>query len=127
MPEFRTQPLERGPLLAELAAVCEALGQAGLSQASVSFGWDSSLPIGEMWKDQLVPLQAIASVVTNSEANGISRIGKSDVFVESPGFLLTLCHEGDLHVAGESPLVQAVVRRWHALGYAPYELSKPDA
>ena len=127
MPEFRTRPLERGPLLAELAATCEALGQAGISQASVSFGWDSNLPIGEMWKEQVVPVQDIADSVATSEANGVSRIGRSDVFVELPGFLLTLCHEGDLHVAGEGPLVVAVVDRWRALGYAPYELSNPDA
>ena len=127
MPEFRTQPLERQPMLAELAAACEALARTGVAQVSVSFGWDSNLPIDQLWKDQVVPVHEAATAIARSEANGVTQIGQSDVFIECPGFLFTLCHEGDIHVAGESPLVQTIVTRWHALGYAPYELSRPDA
>ena len=125
--EFRTQPLESKPMLAELAAACEALGQVGITHASVSFGWDSNLPIDQMWKGQTVAVHEIAALIASSESGGVSQIGRSDIFLESAGFLFTLCHEGDLHISGDSPLVREVVSRWRALGYAPYELEKPGA
>lgn len=72
-------------MLAELGAVCDALNALGVAEASVSFGWDSNLPIDQMWKGQRVAVQDIANFIATSGSNGISWIGRSDVFVEVPG------------------------------------------
>lgn len=52
--ERRTKPINRSLLLAELAVACENLKKAGVREALVSFGWDSNLPVTEMWKGQTV-------------------------------------------------------------------------
>jgi hypothetical protein len=120
--EHRTKQIERPLLLAELAVACEGLTEADVTEVLVSFGWDSSLPIGEMWKDQVVPTQEVVAFVERSERSGISVVGKSDIFVASEGFLFTLCHEGDAHVAGSSQLAEQLVQRWQLLGYEPYAI-----
>ena len=122
MSEYRTKPLIPSLLMAELAAVCEALSNEGVELATVSFGWDSNLPIEEMWKDQQMPVKDISTFVSKSEGARVVEIGKADIFVESPGILFTLCHEGDAHVKGESPLVKQITARWQSLEYEPYEL-----
>jgi len=120
--EYRTKPLENALLFAELQAACDAMREADLKEISVSFGWDSNLRIEEMWQERSVSIDEVIAVVEESVRSGISQVGKSDIFVESPGFLLTLCHEGDVHVKGSSVLVEQFARRWEALGYAPYQV-----
>ncbi len=122
MSEYRTKPVNRPLLLAELAAVCEALSSKDIGSASVSFGLDSNLSIEQMWKAQMVAVKDICSFVANSESTGIVKVGSADIFVETPGFLFTLCHEGDVHVKGDSSLVTHFVHRWDALRYDPYEI-----
>jgi hypothetical protein len=117
--EHRTKQIERSLLLAELAAACARLADSNILEASVSFGWDSNQPIEEMWKPQIVSTLGIVAFVESSERSGIAVVGKSDIFVESKSFLLTLCHEGDVHVAGESQLVEQLIERWQLLGYEP--------
>jgi hypothetical protein len=95
---------------------------AELKEVLVSFGWDSNLPIEEMWQEQSVSIDNVIATIDESERSGISQVGKSDIFIESPGFLFTLCHEGDVHVKGSSVLVEQFARRWEALGYAPYQV-----
>jgi hypothetical protein len=65
MPEYRTKPIDRSLLLAELAAVREALSLANVVDDSISFGWDSNLPINAMWRDQAVPVKDLLSFVTS--------------------------------------------------------------
>ena len=120
MTEYRTKPMECPLLRVELAAVCEAMRAAGAAEALVSFGWDSNLSNEEMWKVQSVPVDDVMAFVAESERCGVSRLGASDIFIESSEFLFTLCHEGDVHVRGGSPLVEQFARRWESLGYAPY-------
>jgi hypothetical protein len=120
--EHRTKQIERHLLLAELAAACEGLDEADVVEVLVSFGWDNNLPIAEMWKDQVVPTREVIAFVERSERSGISVVGESDIFVASEGFLFTLCHEGDAHVAGSSQLVDRLIQRWRSLGYEPYPI-----
>ena len=122
MTEYRTKPLENALLRAELQIACDAFREADLKEVQVSFGWDSKLPIEEMWQEQSVPIDNVVAVIDESERLGISQVGKSDIFVEAPDFRFTLCHEGDVHVKGSSGLVEQFVRRWEALGYAPYQV-----
>jgi hypothetical protein len=122
MPEYRTKPIDRSALLAELAAVSEALSLANVVDVSISFGWDSNLPINAMWKDQTVPVKELLSFVTKSEMSGVAQVGKADIYIEAPEFEFALGHEGDAHVKGCSDLVQKFARRWEALGYSPYEV-----
>jgi hypothetical protein len=122
MSEYRTKPIDRLSLLAELQFVCEKLATAGFSEVTVSLGWGSKMPIGDMWQDQAVAVGDVAKVVANSEESGISSIGKSDILVGVPRFRLTLCHDGDVHAEGDSPLVGELNRRWQSLGYEPYEV-----
>ena len=88
MTEYRIKSIESSLLRAELAAACEALRQAEVKAASVSFGWDSNLPIEEMWKERSVPIDEVIAFIAESERSGVSQLGKSDVFVETPGFLV---------------------------------------
>lgn len=125
MAEYRTKPIERSLLFAELGALCEALSGAGITEAAVSFGWDSNLAIDEMWKDQIVLVQDVYSFVVNAEALGVVMVGTADIFIEAPDFLFTLCHEGDVHVKGNSTLSRQFVHRWEALDYAPFEVQEP--
>jgi hypothetical protein len=118
--EYRTKLLENALLRAELETACGTLRSAGVSEVEVSFGWDSNLPIEEMWKERSVSIDGVAAFVSEAERSGIAQIGKSDIFLESTGFRFTLCHEGDVHVIGSSALVEQFARRWEALGYAPY-------
>ena len=122
MTEYRTNLLDNALLFRELQAACDAMRAADLKEVSVSFGWDSDLPIEEMWQKRSVSIDEVIAVVDNSVRSGISQIGKSDIFVESTGFLFTLCHEGDVHVKGSSVLVEQFARRWEELGYAPYQV-----
>jgi hypothetical protein len=120
--EYRTKPLDNALLRAELQFVCDAFRNAELKDVAVSFGWDSNLPIERMWQEQFVSIDEVVATIEASERSGISQIGKSDIFVESPGFLFMLCHEGDVHVKGSSVLVERFARRWQALDYAPYRV-----
>ena len=122
MREYRTKPIDRSLLLAELAAVCDALSLDSVVDVSVSFGWDSNLPIDQMWKDKIVPVQDLLLFVTESELSGVIQVDKADIFIDAPEFLFTLCHEGDAHVKGRSDLVQQFAQRWEALGYSPREV-----
>jgi hypothetical protein len=120
MTEYRTKPLESVLLRAELETACCALRDAGLCDVEVGFGWDSDLPIEEMWEGRSVSIDGVVSFVTEAERSGIAQIGKSDIFLELTDFVFTLCHEGDLHVQGSSVLVEQFFRRWEALGYMPH-------
>ena len=75
-----------------------------------------------MWKDQTVAVKDLCSFIASSEKTGVVVVGEGDIFIESPGFRFTLCHEGDAHVDGESFLAQQTTSRWKSLGYAPYEV-----
>jgi hypothetical protein len=123
--EYRTKPISRLQLLAELAAACEAFSLKGLSGVEISFGWDSNLPLDDMWKSSTVLVGDVLSFVGESEKSGVVEIGKGDVFIEVPEFMLTLCHESDAHVSGDSDLVEKFFRRWEASGYDPYEVREP--
>jgi hypothetical protein len=122
MLEHRTKQIDRLQLLAELEFACAGLVEAGVIEVLVCFGWDSNLPIDEMWKDQAVPTQEVVAFVKESEQSGISTVGKSDIFVRSESFGFTLCHESDAHVVGESSLVKQLVKRWRLLSYKPYAI-----
>lgn len=122
MYEYRTKPIDRSLLLAELAAVCDALSLVHVVDISISFGWSSALPVNAMWKDQTVPVKELLSFVTKSEMSGVVQVGKADIFIEAPELLFALGHEGDVQVKGHSDLVQQFARRWEALGYSPYEV-----
>ena len=125
MAQYRTRVLENALLLEELQAACDALRDAGLEEVAIAFGWDSNLPIEQMWQEHCVPIGEVMAFVAEAERSGISEVGASDIFVESPGFLLTLCHEGDVHVEGSSALVEQLARSWELRGYAPYEVRQP--
>lgn len=123
MAEYRTKPLNRQSLLDELAFVSSKLTQAGIGEAQVSFGWDCNLPIDDMWQEHGVRMDGILEFVRQAEQAGIVEVGRGDIFVESQDFCLTLCHEGDAHVAGTADLVRETVERWGRLGYEPYEVT----
>jgi hypothetical protein len=124
MHEYRTKPIDRSLLLAELAAVRDALSLVHVVDVSISFGWDSNLPINAMWKDQTVPVKDLLSFVMKSEISGVVQVGEADIFIEAPEFLFSLSHESDAQVKGRSDLVQQFARRWEALGYSPYEVQQ---
>jgi hypothetical protein len=124
MHEYRTKPIDRTLLLTELAAVCDALSLVHVVDVSISFGWDSNLPIDMMWKDQTVPVRDLVSFVTKGEMSGVFQVGKADVFIDAPEFVFVLGHEGDAQVKGRSDLVQQFARRWETLGYSPYEVQQ---
>jgi hypothetical protein len=124
MIEYRTKPLSSDVLLGELGFVCGELGRHGFAELLVSFGWDSNLPIDEMWKEQAVPSEGVVAYVQKSEHAGIVQIGNADIFVEAEAFRFTLCHEGDAHVSGAMPLASELVQRWAQLGYEPYAVEQ---
>ena len=110
--------------MAELKAVSEVLGKAGVTKASVSFGWDCNLDLEKMWKDQTLAVKDLCSFIASSEDTGVVVVGGGDIFIKSPDFCFTLCHESDAHVEGGSDLVQQIISRWKNLGYAPYEVQR---
>lgn len=116
--------MDRNSLLAELEAVCEALNNAGVVHVSVSFGWDANLGIKDMWKDQTVAVKDLCSFIALSEKSGVVVVGKGDILITAPDFSFILCHESDIHIDGESPLVRRVIRRWKDLGQAPYKVQQ---
>jgi hypothetical protein len=122
MHEYYTKPLDRSILLAELAAVRDALSLANIIDVSVSFGWDSNRPIDDMWKDKIVPVKDLLSFIANSEISGAVHVGKADIFIDVPEFVFMLHHESLATVKGRSDLVQKFVRRWEELGYSPKEV-----
>lgn len=122
MHEYYTRPLDRSLLLAELAAVCDALSLTSVVDVSVSFGWNSNLPIDQMWKDKIVPVKDLLSFITSSETSGVIQVGKADIFIDAPEFVFTLGHESDAQVNGGSNMVQEFARRWETLGYSPREV-----
>lgn len=124
MTEHRTQPLNRQSLLDELAFASSKLMLAGIREAQVSFGWDCSPSIDDMWQARSVSVDGILAFVRQAEQAGIVEVGRGDIFVESHGFCVTLCHEGDAHVEGAADLVREMVERWGRLGYQPYEVKQ---
>ena len=112
--------MSREQMLAEVSELCAKLVLAGVERVSVSFGWDSNLPIDEMWKDTEVSVVELAKYLAEAEGAGTIEIGKADVFLKSEELEFTLCHESDLHIGGEHPLVVETQRRWLNLGYEPY-------
>ncbi|RVT47004.1 hypothetical protein [Rubrivivax albus] len=122
MPEFRTRPLHREVLIEELSAFCGIFAEAGITGASLSFGWDSELEIEEMWQPYEAPLKSITERVEQAEQDGIVRIGAADIFIHVGSVQLLLCHEGDLHLTGEGPVVAKLVARWHEQGLEPVQV-----
>jgi hypothetical protein len=84
------------------------------------FGWDSNLSIDEMWQDISVPLDSVVDFVLAAERAGTIVVGKSDVFVESGGLQITLCHESDIHIKAEEATAQQFFDRWRSKGFTPY-------
>jgi len=126
MTEYRTKPLHRQSLLNELAFASSKLAQVGIQVAQVSFGWDCNLPFDELWQEHDVKVDGILEFVRQAEQRGTVGVGKGDIFVKTPGFCLTLCHEADAHVEGTTDLVGEMVERWVRLNYRPYAV-KPQA
>lgn len=122
MSEYRTATVEARKLAELLVLACERLSASGIDHASVSFGWDSELPIEDMWKPADVPTGEVPEVIEKAEREGIVTLGAADIFIESPGFRLVLCHESDAHISGESPLVLEILATWRAQGLEPYEV-----
>jgi hypothetical protein len=122
MPEFRSRPLSRDSLLAELTAFCSECSARGHTQATLSFGWDSELEFHEMWKPYELPISDARMKVEEAEAQGIVRLGASDVFISVSGVELMLCHESDLHLKGDGPLFLAIAARWQQAGLEPSEV-----
>ncbi|MCC2955168.1 hypothetical protein LK542_05990 [Massilia sp. IC2-477] len=120
--EYRTQALEPAVLLEELAFFCQATAVEGNGAAIVMLGWDCNLNIEEMWQDIPMSLDAVVDFVLAAERAGTLVIGKSDVFVDSGGLQLTLCHESDVHIEGEEAAAQPFLERWTGKGFAPYAL-----
>jgi len=120
--EYRTKPIDRSQLLAELTELCSVLERNHFSDVAVSFGWDSNIPIDSMWDKHIVDVKDVHSFIARSEQSGLVGLGSGDVFIEAPQFEFLLCHEGDVHVKGSSGLVQQFVHRWEMLGYSPYEV-----
>lgn len=120
MIEYRTPPLSRELMLAELTEICAKLVASGVERAAVSFGWDSNLDIDDMWVDVEVSLTALLEYLANAESAGTIEVGKADIFIKTEDIEFTLCHESDLHVTGTSPLVAETRSRWSNLGYEPY-------
>lgn len=122
MTEYRTKPLPRETLLAELEHVCSRAA-GGAEHLLVSYGWDSALELDEMWQGEPVAAQAVRSHVLEAEVAGTVEVGKADIFVEANGFALKLCHEGDVHISGDSALVAEIEQRWRERGYEPYAVA----
>lgn len=107
-------------MLAEVAELCAKLAACGIDRVAVSFGWDSNLDIEEMWHDVEVPLADLGDYLADAERAGTIEVGKADVFVKGGEVEFTLCHESDLHITGNSPLVVETQSRWSNMGYEPY-------
>ena len=126
MAEYATRQLNRSQLLHELAAVCEDLVNADVEAVVLMYGWDSNQSIDAMWKPLATPSRRVCDVVSEAEKSGLIEIGKSDVFVDAEGFSFMLCHEGDVHVRGESALVARTAARWFDIGLDPREIDKAN-
>jgi hypothetical protein len=127
MTEYRTKPLSREQLFEELVYVVRALRDLGSTECNVMFGWDSHLPIDNMWKDRTTRIEDIVNYLVQSENQGTIAIGRSDVFIQASNFEFVLCHESDIHVNGDSDLVPHCLERWTSCGYEPYGLKdKPE-
>jgi hypothetical protein len=124
MPEYRTKPLNRQSLLNELAFVSNKLMQTGIDEVQVSFGWDSNLPIDDMWQEHGVKVDKILEFVRQAEETGIVEVGRGDIFVKTQDFSFTLCREADAHVEGTADLVGEMVERWGQFHYQPYGLKQ---
>jgi len=90
MTEYRTKPLNRQLLLDEVAFISCKLKHNGSTEVAVSFGWDSNLPIDELWKGASVPVEEVLEYVCPAERAGIVVVGEGDIFVESQDFCLTV-------------------------------------
>ncbi|ANA32278.1 hypothetical protein [Ralstonia mannitolilytica] len=123
MIENRTKRLNRALLLQELEFVMAKLAAAGVAEVQLSFGWDCNLDIDDMWQEQSVRVDALLGCIMQAEQSGIVEVGRGDIFVKSPDFELTLCHEADAHVRGAGDLVRETIVRWQQLGYEPYEVA----
>jgi hypothetical protein len=120
MIEYRTKPLSRKQLFDELAYVIRALRDIGSTECKLMFGWDSNLPVDDMWKDMVIPIENIVSYLAQSEGQGTITVGRSDVIVNDSNLEFVLCHESDVHVSGNSDLVATLLERWASCDYAPY-------
>lgn len=121
MVEYRTQPIESSMLLEELSSFCQVSAANGTGPAILMFGWDSNLPIDEMWQDIPLPVEDIVDYVRAAEQAGTITVGKSGIFVKADGLEITLCHEGDLHIEAEVAAAQPFLARWESKGFMPYE------
>jgi hypothetical protein len=123
--EFITSNRTREELLEQLAAFVADGAAFGAKSATLSYGWDSSLGISEMWKPFHVTLGEVLPTILEAEARQVVRLGESDVFIELHETRLQLCHEGDLHICGEGELCLMQVSRWRALGFSPVSTYEP--
>lgn len=119
MVEYRTQPVESDVLLEELSSFCEIAAAQGQGTVILMFGWDSNLKIDEMWQDIPLPPADIVDYVRAAEQAGTITVGKSDIFVKTDGLVITLCHEGDLHIEAEEAALQPFLERWKSKGFTP--------
>jgi hypothetical protein len=111
--------IPRQAILDELEAVAHDLLNEGINAVSVSYGWDSNLDIDQMWQPRDVDTSSLLATLLEAEAKGLFTIGSADIFIDTKDLTIQLCHEGDVHIKGESPVAKAALRRWGKSGIFP--------
>ena len=75
-----------------------------------------------MWKPATVLVRDVVAEVLRAESEDVATVGEADIIVSVQTIELTLCHESDLHVQGDSAKVNAVAEYWLRLGHSPYQV-----
>ena len=84
-------------------------------EVNVIFGWDCEIDENEQYKDIKIKSLKIPNFIENSQAKGIFKLGKSDLFIATldSKFEFQLCHEGDVHFKStDEKLLKKVREDW---------------
>ena len=120
-----TYPVSSTQLWDELAFTLEHLGECGIPECNVLFGyaWGNEYYADDQWVAEPMALSDVIAKVTEVEGRGIGRLGSDDLYLEFPTFSFLFCNDSDVHLrfCEDAPLVEFFFSRWERLGYKPAE------
>ena len=108
----------------ELKQLPLLFSDSGYSEIEVFWGLACELPIDDLWKPEVIPVDRLVEHTELGATAGIFRMGSSDLYVaaQDKTFTFKFCHELDLHFeTNRDDLIRIVRKRWIERRFAGYD------
>ncbi len=102
--EICSEMLQANRLAVEVAEVVRAIQERANGDLSVMYGYGCADEEKNQWKWISVPVAKLSEFLAASAQRGIYEQGSADLHISVPCLAVevTLCHESDIHIKGET-------------------------